>query len=122
MCVKTGNLVLFDQLVEENNLLFCKRGVYVSVHGHRHLQLLFAQLRTRVYSNLVINIARYLGRKNIPFQLIRLGLQGKGEVTDEEINCLTSSAASKVSAGSAVECSGICALIPTSHTGRSLWR
>ena len=59
-------------------------------------QLVFAQLRTRVYSNLVINIARYLGRKNVSFDLIRLGLQGKGSVTDEEINCMTASAASKV--------------------------
>ena len=61
-----------------------------------YAQLVFAQLRTRVYSNLVINIARYLGRKNVSFDLIRLGLQGKGSVTDEEINCLTASAASKV--------------------------
>ena len=38
-----------------------------------------------------------MGSEIVPFHLIRLGLQGKGEVSDEEINCLTMSAVRKVS-------------------------
>lgn len=77
-CVKTGDLCQFDKILSENMDLFSKRGVYV----------ILAKLRTLVFSNLIIRIARGMNTPHVEFAMIRQGLHSDRAVSDEDINCL----------------------------------
>lgn len=92
LCCRTGNITLFEQVLNENSLTINKRGLQVLSFVRVISKLLFSKIKAMVYARLILRIRETYNEFHVPYSALRYGFQYYGqEVTDEEITCIINS-------------------------------